>query len=246
MMRERTRIESAMNDIRMLGARGAGRGRAVGHGGGRRRQGDRSPRSEASIRAAGGEGQGRRAEGAAVGRGGRATTAISRSTQARAARRARTGPRCCAACMCARPTRTDYKIEEIDEHAGETAGIKSATMLIKGEYAYGWLKSESGVHRLVRISPYDSNARRHTSFASVWVYPVIDDTIEVDIQERTCAPTPTARPARAGSTSTRRTRPCASPTRPRVSSWRCRPNARSTRTAPRRGTCCARGSTRWS
>ncbi|HEY7797944.1 MAG TPA: peptide chain release factor 2 [Hyphomonadaceae bacterium] len=76
------------------------------------------------------------------------------------------------------------KIEEIDEHPGETAGIKSATMLIKGEYAYGWLKSESGVHRLVRISPYDSNARRHTSFASVWVYPVIDDTIEVDIQDK--------------------------------------------------------------
>jgi peptide chain release factor 2 len=76
-----------------------------------------------------------------------------------------------------------YKIEEIDEHGGETAGIKSATMLIKGENAYGWLKSESGVHRLVRISPYDSNARRHTSFASVWVYPVIDDTIVVDIKE---------------------------------------------------------------
>lgn len=76
-----------------------------------------------------------------------------------------------------------WKIEEIDDHPGETAGIKSATMLIKGEYAYGWLKSESGVHRLVRISPYDSNARRHTSFASVWVYPVIDDTIVVDIKE---------------------------------------------------------------
>ena len=77
-----------------------------------------------------------------------------------------------------------YKMEEIDDHPGETAGIKSATMLIKGEYAYGWLKSESGVHRLVRISPYDSNARRHTSFASVWVYPVIDDTIEVNIEEK--------------------------------------------------------------
>lgn len=77
-----------------------------------------------------------------------------------------------------------YKIEEIDEHGGETAGIKSATILIKGEYAYGWLKSESGVHRLVRISPYDSNARRHTSFASVWVYPVIDDSIVVDIQDK--------------------------------------------------------------
>jgi peptide chain release factor 2 len=76
------------------------------------------------------------------------------------------------------------KMEEIDDHPGETAGIKSATLLIKGEYAYGWLKSESGVHRLVRISPYDSNARRHTSFASVYVSPVIDDTIEVDIQEK--------------------------------------------------------------
>ena len=72
-----------------------------------------------------------------------------------------------------------YKVEEIDDHPGETAGIKSATMLIKGEYAYGWLKSESGVHRLVRISPYDSNARRHTSFSSVWVYPVVDDNIDI-------------------------------------------------------------------
>jgi peptide chain release factor 2 len=77
-----------------------------------------------------------------------------------------------------------FKIEELDEHQGETAGIKSATMLIKGDSAYGWLKSESGVHRLVRISPYDSNARRHTSFASVSVSPVIDDTIEVDIQDK--------------------------------------------------------------
>ena len=76
------------------------------------------------------------------------------------------------------------KVEEIDDHPGETAGIKSATLLIKGENAYGWLKSESGVHRLVRISPYDSNARRHTSFASVWVYPVIDDTIEIEINEK--------------------------------------------------------------
>ena len=77
-----------------------------------------------------------------------------------------------------------YRIEEIDEHEGEEAGIKSATLLIKGDSAFGWLKSESGVHRLVRISPYDSNARRHTSFASVWVYPVIDDTIEVEINEK--------------------------------------------------------------
>ncbi len=77
-----------------------------------------------------------------------------------------------------------FKLEEIEEHGGEEAGIKSATMMIKGDSAFGWLKSESGVHRLVRISPFDSNARRHTSFASVWVYPVIDDTIEVEIDEK--------------------------------------------------------------
>ncbi|MDH3669365.1 MAG: peptide chain release factor 2 [Paracoccaceae bacterium] len=74
-----------------------------------------------------------------------------------------------------------YKVELMSETAGEEAGIKSATYQIKGGNAYGWLKTESGVHRLVRISPYDSQARRHTSFSSVWVYPVIDDTIEIDI-----------------------------------------------------------------
>ncbi len=79
--------------------------------------------------------------------------------------------------------RRGYKVEIIDIHAGEQAGIKNATMLIKGPQAYGWAKTESGVHRLVRISPYDSAARRHTSFASVWVYPQIDDDIEIDIKE---------------------------------------------------------------
>ncbi len=74
-----------------------------------------------------------------------------------------------------------YKVELISENAGEEAGIRSATYKIVGPNAYGWLKSESGVHRLVRISPYDSAARRHTSFSSVWVYPVIDDNIEIDI-----------------------------------------------------------------
>jgi peptide chain release factor 2 len=77
--------------------------------------------------------------------------------------------------------RRGYKVELVDYHAGEAAGIKSATLLIKGENAYGYAKTESGVHRLVRISPYDSSARRHTSFSSVWVYPVIDDTFEIDI-----------------------------------------------------------------
>jgi peptide chain release factor 2 len=76
-----------------------------------------------------------------------------------------------------------YKVEWIEETEGEEAGIKSATVMIKGRNAYGWLKTENGVHRLVRISPFDSNARRHTSFASVNVYPVIDDRIVVDIKE---------------------------------------------------------------
>ena len=79
--------------------------------------------------------------------------------------------------------RHGMKVELIDHHAGEQAGIKSATLLVKGENAYGYAKTESGVHRLVRISPYDSSARRHTSFASVWVYPVVDDNIEIEINE---------------------------------------------------------------
>ena len=76
------------------------------------------------------------------------------------------------------------KFEIINEHRGDEAGIKSSTLKITGPYMYGWLKSESGVHRLVRISPFDSGARRHTSFASVWVYPVVDDSIKIDIQEK--------------------------------------------------------------
>ncbi|KAA0970555.1 peptide chain release factor 2 [Aureimonas fodinaquatilis] len=79
--------------------------------------------------------------------------------------------------------RSRMKIEVLEENSGEEAGIKSATILLKGHNAYGKMKVESGVHRLVRISPYDSQARRHTSFASVWVYPVVDDSIEVDVSE---------------------------------------------------------------
>ena len=79
--------------------------------------------------------------------------------------------------------RHGYKTEILEYHAGEEAGIKSATLQIKGPSAYGWLKTESGVHRLVRISPFDSNARRHTSFASAWVYPVVDATINIEINE---------------------------------------------------------------
>jgi peptide chain release factor 2 len=77
-----------------------------------------------------------------------------------------------------------YKLEWLEESAGEEAGIKSVTLRVNGTDAYGWLKTESGVHRLVRISPFDSSARRHTSFASVWVYPVIDDNIDVEVEEK--------------------------------------------------------------
>jgi peptide chain release factor 2 len=82
--------------------------------------------------------------------------------------------------------RQKFKVEIIEETPGEEAGIKSGTLLIKGHNAHGWAKTESGVHRLVRISPFDSNARRHTSFASVWVYPVIDDRIDIDVKESDC------------------------------------------------------------
>lgn len=77
-----------------------------------------------------------------------------------------------------------YQTEILSEHAGEEAGIKSATIKIIGPKAYGWLKKESGVHRLVRISPYDANAKRHTSFASVWVYPEIDDSIDIIVEDK--------------------------------------------------------------
>jgi peptide chain release factor 2 len=77
-----------------------------------------------------------------------------------------------------------YKVEWLEESPGEEAGIKSATIRVVGENAFGWLKTESGVHRLVRISPFDSNARRHTSFASVWVYPVVDDKIEIEVEDK--------------------------------------------------------------
>ena len=76
------------------------------------------------------------------------------------------------------------KMQLISEHSGEEAGIKSSTIKISGDYIYGFLKSESGIHRLVRISPFDSGARRHTSFASVWVYPVVDENIDVEIVEK--------------------------------------------------------------
>ncbi len=77
-----------------------------------------------------------------------------------------------------------FKLEKIEESDGEEAGIKSATLRVSGMNAYGWLKTESGVHRLVRISPYDSSARRHTSFASIWIYPEVDDNIDIELEEK--------------------------------------------------------------
>jgi peptide chain release factor 2 len=78
----------------------------------------------------------------------------------------------------------DFKSQLISEHKGDEVGIKSSTIKIEGNYAYGWLKSESGIHRLVRISPFDSGARRHTSFASVWIYPAVDENIDIEIIEK--------------------------------------------------------------
>ena len=77
-----------------------------------------------------------------------------------------------------------FRSKLISEHRGDEAGIKSTTIKIEGDYVFGWLKKESGIHRLVRISPFDSGARRHTSFASVWVYPVVDEDINIDIHEK--------------------------------------------------------------
>ena len=79
-----------------------------------------------------------------------------------------------------------YKVEIVEKAQGEEAGIKSVTIKVDGKNAYGWLKTESGIHRLVRISPFDSQKRRHTSFASVWVYPIIDDNIDIDLKESDC------------------------------------------------------------
>ena len=140
-----------------------------------------------------------------------------------------------------------YKIEWLEESAGEGAGIKSATVRSTGENAYGWLKTESGVHRLVRISPFDANARRHTSFASVWVYPVIDDKIEVEVQDKYLR-VDTYRSSGAGGQHVNKTdsavRITYSPRAATRWSWPARASARSTRTAPRPWPCSRRGFTR--
>ena len=93
--------------------------------------------------------------------------------------------------------RKGFKIKELNHQEGDVAGIKTVTLEIEGDYAFGWLKGENGVHRLVRISPFDSNAKRHTSFASVYVYPLVDDSIEIEINSADIEIT-TARSSGAG------------------------------------------------
>ena len=140
-----------------------------------------------------------------------------------------------------------YKVEWIEESPGEEAGIKSATIKIVGDNAYGWLKTESGVHRLVRISPFDSQARRHTSFASVWVYPVIDDNIEIEILDKdlrvdTYRASRRRRPARQHDRQRRPPHPPADRHRRRLPE---RPLA-APQPRPWRWRCCGRASTSWS
>ena len=136
----------------------------------------------------------------------------------------------------------NYKVELLEQSDGEEAGIKSAVIKISGHNAYGWLKTESGVHRLVRISPFDANARRHTSFASAWVYPVIDDTTSTP---RIAKSTLTERRGRADSTSTKRNRPSASRICRPASSFRAKPSVRNSKTGTPRGGCCAPVCTNW-
>ena len=111
-----------------------------------------------------------------------AATPSSPSTPARAAPTRRTGPRCCCACTCAGPSGAASRSSSSRRQPGEEAGIKSATFIARGENAYGLFSAENGVHRLVRISPFDAQSRRHTSFAGVEVAPLVDDDIEIEIE----------------------------------------------------------------
>ena len=133
--------------------------------------------------------------------------------------------------------RKGYTVDVLEESEGDVAGIKTATIKLSGEYCFGMLRSETGIHRLVRKSPFDSNARRHTSFASVFVYPRSTTRSRSRLTRPTCASTPTAPRARAVSTSIKPIRRYASPTFRRASSCNARTTARSTATGPRRWPC---------
>lgn len=141
--------------------------------------------------------------------------------------------------------RKGFKAEILEESEGDVAGLKSATIKIEGEYAFGYLRTETGVHRLVRKSPFDSSGGRHASFASVFVYPEVDESFEVEVNPADLRTTPTAPAARAASTSTRPTPPCASHTRHRVSWCSARTTARSIATGPRRCRCSNPSCTSW-
>ena len=127
-----------------------------------------------------------------------------------------------------------WKTELLEVSGGDVAGIKSATFRVEGDYAYGWLKTEIGVHRLVRKSPFDSDNRRHTTFTSVFVSPEVDDDIDIDINPADLRTDVYRSSARAASTSTRPNRRCASRTCRRTPSSPARPNAASTPTATAR------------
>ena len=173
-----------------------------------------------------------------------ATTPISKSMPAPAAPRARTGRRCCCACTRAGPSSTATRSSIWKRPTAKRPASSRRPSQVKGHNAYGWLKTESGVHRLVRISPFDSNARRHTSFASVGVYPVVDDRIDIDIKESDVR-IDTMRSGGAGGQHVNKTEVGGAhhPHPHRHRRGRARPSARSTRTAPPPGRCCARGST---
>jgi protein subunit release factor A len=139
-----------------------------------------------------------------------------------------------------------FKVVLTEQSEGDEAGIKSATLQVTGESAYGWAKTETGVHRLVRISPFGGNDKRQTSFASVYVYPVIDDKIEIEVNPADLKTDTFRASAPAASTSTRRSRACASPTCRRASSPPRRRTVRSTATASSRWICSRLASTSWS
>ena len=172
-------------------------------------------------------------------------TRSSRSPRARAAPTPRTGRRCCCGCTCAGRTGAASRPSSSRRARARRRASKSATLTVKGENAYGLFKAERGVHRLVRLSPFDSAHRRHTAFAQVVAAPLLPETRTSRSTRPSCASTPTARAAPAASTSTRPTRPCASRISRPGSSCSARTSARRRRTRRPRCGSSRRGSPRW-